>query len=88
MKKSQVRLFCDIFNLGDPGRILKEIWVILDTIVVERNNIAHGKATPEEVGRSYSREDVRKLVDSWQARWLEFIAYVEVEAAGRDFYRK
>ena len=88
MKRSQVSLFFDIFELGDPGPILKEVWVILDTIVTERNNIAHGKATPEEIGRAYSREDVAKLVDSWEARWLEFIGHVESKASVRDFYRR
>ena len=63
MRCSQVYLFCDLFELGDPGLILKEIWDRLDTVVVERNDIAHGKATPEEVGRAYSSADVRSLVE-------------------------
>jgi hypothetical protein len=88
MKRSQVSLFFDIFELGDPGAILKEVWVNLDAIVAERNNIAHGKATPEEVGRAYSRDDVRTLVDSWETRWLEFIGHVESKASVRDFYRE
>ena len=59
MKRSQVSLFCDIFELGDPGTILKEVWGRLDTIVTERNGIAHGRLTPEEVGRNYSLADVQ-----------------------------
>lgn len=88
MRCSQVYLFCDLFELGDPGLILKEIWDRLDTVVVERNDIAHGKATPEEVGRAYSSADVRSLVNSWERRWLEFIDHIEAEASARDFFRK
>ncbi len=87
MKRSQVSLLFDIFDLGEPGSILKEIWGRLDTIVVERNNIAHGKVTPEEIGRAYSHADVRGLVASWEARWLEVIAHVESAASARGFYR-
>ena len=66
MKRSQVSLISDIFGLGDPGKILKEIWERLDTIVIQRNYIAHGKMTPEEVGRSYSSSEVKNLVDLWK----------------------
>jgi hypothetical protein len=78
----------DIFELGDPGCILREVWDRLDTIVIERNNIAHGAATPEEVGRAYSSMDTRNLVDIWESRWLELIEHVETSASNRDFYRK
>jgi hypothetical protein len=88
MKRSQVKLFFDIFELGEPGAILKEVWDRLDTIVIERNDIAHGKLTPEEVGRAYSSADVKRLVDSWERRWLEFIDHIESKASVRDFFRR
>lgn len=87
MKRSQVKLFCEIFELGDPGPILMEIWSRLDTIVVERNNIAHGQMTPEQIGRAYSHADIRKLVTDWKVRWIDFINHVEKTASSRDFYR-
>lgn len=87
MKCSQVSLMFDIFELGDPGPILKEIWARLDTIVVERNNIAHGKSAPEDIGRGYTSQEIRDLVDLWDRRWIELIDYVEARAASRDFYR-
>lgn len=87
MKSSQVALFCEIFELGDPGPVLREIWSRLDTIVTERNGIAHGRLTPEEVGRGYSLGDTRTLVDAWQLRWGAFIDHVESLAQNRSFYR-
>jgi hypothetical protein len=87
MKKSQVSLFCTIFDLGDPGSILKEVWVRLDTIVSERNRIAHGSAVPEEIGRFYTSSEIRHLVNLWECRWCDFIDHVEIKASVRDFYR-
>lgn len=87
MKSSQVILFCDIFELGDPGPILKEVWDRLDTIVKERNGIAHGGLTPEEVGRNYSFAEIQNLISLWQLRWTSFIDHIESRAQSRDFYR-
>ena len=87
MKSSQVSLFCKLFSLGDPGPVLKEVWSKLDGVVAQRNSIAHGAATPEVVGRAYSIGDLRALVNSWESRWLEFLAHVEVRAGTREFYR-
>ena len=87
MKSSQVRLVCELFELGDPGPILKEVWVRLDTIVAERNGVAHGRLTPEEVGRNYTLSDIRVLIDAWQIRWTEFIQHIESLASSRDFFR-
>lgn len=87
MKCSQVALFCEIFELGDPGAILKEVWTRLDAIVAERNGIAHGRLTPDEVGRNYSLTDVRTLVDLWQQRWMAFITHIESQASSRTFFR-
>ncbi len=87
MKRSQVALFCDVFELGNPGPILQEVWGRLDTVVTERNGIAHGRLTPEEVGRNYSLGDIRTLVDLWEERWVAFIGHVESQASDRGFYR-
>lgn len=77
MKASQVRLFCDLFDLGDPGPVLREVWPQLDTIVDLRNGIAHGRLTPDEVGRNYTHDEVLTLVNLWEIRWLEFIDWIE-----------
>jgi RiboL-PSP-HEPN len=87
MKKSQVLLFAEIFELGDPGAILKEAWVSLDAIVSQRNDIAHGKSTPAEIGRSYSSQDIRTLVDNWETRWIEYLQLVKMLANKRRFYK-
>ncbi|MGW1059013.1 HEPN domain-containing protein [Micromonospora rubida] len=77
MKASQVRLFCELFDLGDPGTVLKEVWLQLDTIVDLRNGIAHGRLTPDEVGRNYTYDEVLELINLWESRWIEFIDWVE-----------
>lgn len=87
MKRSQVELFCEIFDLGDPGPVLQEVWGRLNTVVTERNGIAHGSMTPEEVGRNYSLAEIQMLVNLWQQRWIDFINYVESRALKRSFYR-
>lgn len=87
MKCSQISLFCKIFELGDPGPVLREVWNRLDTVVTERNGIAHGRLTPEEVGRNYSLADTQDLVEIWEQRWISFINHVEVSAQDRGFFR-
>lgn len=86
-RRSQVTTFCKVFGLTDPGPILREVWQRLDTIVIERNAIAHGRETPGDVGRRYSLADLHVLVDLWDKRWMEFIDWVEMSASHRDFYR-
>ena len=88
MRKSQVSLFCELFGLGDPGPVLKEVWGRLDTVVTERNGIAHGRLTPEEVGRDYSLSDIQALVTAWEQRWGDFIHHVETQAQSRSFFRR
>lgn len=87
MKQGQLRTFCDILALDPPGPVLREIWQRIDTIVSERNAIAHGTLTADEVGRTYSIGDLRSLVDIWERRWMEFLDHAETKAATRDFFR-
>ncbi len=87
MKTSQIRVFCDVLGFGDPAPVLRELWPRIDTIVTERNKIAHGGATADEIGRAYSIADTRKLVALWQARWGDFLTWAETSAASRDFFR-
>lgn len=87
MKSSQVMLFCEIFELGDPRAILQEVWGRLDAVVTERNGIAHGRLTPEQVGRNYSFADIQDLVNLWELRWISFVDHVESKAQIRSFYR-
>lgn len=86
-RRSQVGTFCQVFGLGDPAPVLKGAWERLDTIVSERNKIAHGLLSADEVGRTYSLTETRSLVDLWETSWLDFIAWVERSASTRDFFR-
>jgi len=87
MRRSQVDTFCRIFDLGDPAPVLREVWERLDSIVVERNQIAHGQLTPGEVGRNYTIGEVLELVELWGDRWGSFLEWVEGKASTRDFFR-
>lgn len=86
-RRSQVITFCRVFNLPDPAPILREVWNRLDTVVAERNAIAHGRLTASDVGRNYSLADMRQLVEIWDLRWNNFIDWIEIAAATRDFFR-
>ncbi len=87
MKQGQVETFCEVFGIGPPGPILQDAWGRLNTVVSQRNDIAHGAKTSEEIGRSYTVGDLRHLVDIWELRWGEFINHVEAAASNRDFFR-
>ncbi|MFD4876044.1 HEPN domain-containing protein [Streptomyces sp. NPDC058420] len=87
MRRAQVATFCRLFNLGDPAPVLREAWQRIDTVVSERNAVAHGRMTPEEVGRNYSIGDMRSFLSTWETRWNEFLDWAESRAASRDTFR-
>lgn len=86
MKSSQVSVFCEIFELGDPAPILREIWFGINAVVDQRNGVAHGRLRPEEVGRDYSHDDILRLINSWEARWLDFLNWVEFKCGHEAFF--
>ncbi|MFI0799785.1 MAE_28990/MAE_18760 family HEPN-like nuclease [Amycolatopsis lurida] len=86
MKSSQVKLFCEVFDFGDPGPILRGAWHRLNTIVDQRNSIAHGSRAPEEVGRGYSHNDILNLINIWETSWMDFLTWVESSCKGKKFY--
>lgn len=87
MKTSQVLAWCKLFNLPHPGGVLGSSWAKLDAVVSERNAIAHGRETPEKIGRSYTEADIRKLIEDWLDDWTNFLVMVETAASTRDFFR-
>lgn len=87
MRSSQIVLWCKIFELPHPASILRRTWAAVDTIVVQRNDIAHGGQTADLVGRNYSEADIRQLISDWRDDWLDFLNVVEQKGSTRDFYR-
>lgn len=87
MRRAQVRSIFRLFALGDPASILKGAWERLDTIVDERNAVAHGRRGADEVGRAYTQQEILDLVNLWEARWLELIARIQSETSVREFFR-
>lgn len=86
MKTSQISLLCELFDFGNPAIPLKDLWNQIDGIVGQRNGIAHGRLTPAQVGRNYTRQEILDLIDLWQARWIEFLAWLESKCQGSSFY--
>lgn len=86
MRQGQVRTICSLFELGDPAPILREVWQELDSVVRDRNALAHGAETADEVGRRYTEQEIMDKLDTWENRWLEFLDWVEVQASQRTFY--
>lgn len=87
MKRSQIALWCSLFEVGDPAPLLRNIWQQIDTVVIQRNGVAHGRLTPQDVGRSYSEAEIRVLVRDWASDWEQFLDHVGRLAEHRDFYR-
>lgn len=87
MKSSQIKLWCDIFEVGPPQKYLHRTWTSVDAIVAQRNQIAHGAATPDEVGRDYTEADIRSLIENWRLDWSDFLLHVENLGSSRDFFR-
>jgi hypothetical protein len=87
-RRAQLETVAQLCNLPMPGWILKEVWDSLDTVVIGRNAIAHGRMTPEEVGRSYTTDEMRSSVRFWRLRWMEYLDAVETRCSdGRAFRR-
>jgi hypothetical protein len=87
MKRSQITVWCQLFGISDPHLVLHRTWAEVDTVVADRNAIAHGRLTPDEVGRNYTEAEIRSLVGNWQADWRDFVNLVETRASSRDFFR-
>jgi hypothetical protein len=87
MKTSQIQLWCQIFNVGSPAAILTRTWASVDAIVAQRNAIAHGAQTPDAIGRGYTENEIRDLIEAWRDDWTGFLRHVELLAASRDFFR-
>jgi hypothetical protein len=87
MKQSQISLWCSLFGIADPHTILRRSWTSVDAVVVQRNEIAHGRETPDDVGRRYTEQEIRLLIVDWHADWLDFLVDVGQRAANRAFFR-
>lgn len=87
MKQSQISLWCILFGVADPHTILRRSWTSIDAVVIQRNEVAHGRETPEDVGRRYTEQEIRQLISDWHADWLDFLAAVGQHASNRAFFR-
>jgi hypothetical protein len=87
MKRTQVELWTRLFEVGNPQALLPKVWNNLDGVVSQRNGIAHGRLTPQEVGRNYTEDELRELVQDWAKDWDGFLLHVQSLASTRDFFR-
>lgn len=87
MKTSQIHVWCKLFDIPNPHLLLHRTWNVIDAVVSQRNGVAHGRVTADEVGRIYTEADIRQLVENWRLDWVDFLQFVDSRASMRDFYR-
>ena len=88
MKRSQIELWCRLFGIPEPHLVLHRTWDTIDAVVAGRNAIAHGRLPPADVGRRYTYDEIRLLIDQWHNDWRDFLDVVETMGQSRVFYRK
>lgn len=86
MKRSQVLIFCQFFNLGEAIGSLGKVHNIIDNIVSQRNQIAHGELTAQEVGRNYSEVDIDSLINDWENGWSNFLDSVSSIVSNKTYF--
>lgn len=87
MKQSQIKVWSSTFDIGPPAKILKNIWNQIDAVVSQRNQIAHGSSTPQQIGRTYTEAEILDLITNWHTDWDAFLVHVQNRATTRDFFR-
>lgn len=86
-KSSQIEVWCTVFDIGHAPTLLPAIWPTIDTVVSQRNAIAHGQLKAGDVGRTYTETEIRDLVENWRKDWTSFLSHVNSLASSRDFFR-
>ncbi len=86
MRETQVKCFCDFFDLPNPEPILEKAWNMIPAVTNARNGIAHGVLTAEEVGRNMSYSDTIGQISTWQEKWLLFVDFVESIVGSETYY--
>lgn len=86
MKYKQVQFFCRYFGLPDPNEIFKNDSNLINQIVLNRNAIAHGEQSADEVGRTLSYGESIDLIERWKDCWLRFLKAVDDVAEFDEFY--
>ncbi len=86
-RRSQVQVWCGIFGVPRPDLLLGRIWQKIDSVVTDRNGIAHGRLTPDMVGRRFTEDEIKSLVADWHHDWSNFLREVGRLASTRDFFR-
>ena len=91
MKRSQIEFWARTFQTGPPVVVLQRVWNNIDAVVAQRNAVAHGSQTPQDVGRNYTEGDIRRLTADWASDWDAFLVHVEALAGAcgrsRDCWR-
>lgn len=86
-RRSQLELWCQIFRVENASSLLGETWQRLDAIVRDRNKIAHGEVTPDDVGRRYTQPEISNVIADWSTDWVCFLREIEQLASTRDYFR-
>jgi hypothetical protein len=87
-KYSQLQMLFRTLGIRNTITIRKRHKYQLDEIVVNRNRIAHGEETALEVGRNYSRKDIRHRIKITQALCLRVIFLISQHCSNPRLYCK
>lgn len=88
MKASQIIELCQVLDLPHPGSMLRNTFHRIDAVVSQRNQIAHGDQTADQIGRDYSDLDLTNLINEWETDWLRFVQAAESQCnTPRHFLR-
>lgn len=79
MRQEQLKTIARVYGLSDPAPKLRRVHTELNSVVDQRNQVAHGSIPPSDIGRLYSQESIEKKVLSWKTRFTEWVRTVEVE---------
>lgn len=88
MKYEQLKLFCIFFQLQNALHDLGSINNQLDGIVAQRNKIAHGESSPEQIGSNYSPNEINQLISEWKNGWIAFLNSALAITSDKHYWHK
>lgn len=86
MDASQVAVFCDVFAFPRWKQELGRALPLLSGIRNDRNAVAHGRLTAEEVGRDKTYQEALSTIDHWEEGWYRFLDMVENLTSQRSYF--
>lgn len=87
-RSSHLKIIFSVLGIKTLPVRRKNHLVKIDEIVEHRNAIAHGRETPDQVGRRYTREDVLNTIRQMKRLCLFFVSEIESHCASASRHRR